>query len=430
MPSLESDKKTALETAREQDEEHDSAEWRARLRASFLSKFGKEPYEWQMDVTEALVLGLDCLCIAGTGAGKTMPFMMPLLLDESKRVLVISPLKILQAEQARRFEKMGIVSTAVNEDTWTGQLKRDLEHGSYRALFTSPEMCLHNEAFRTFLTTPDFASTLAMIDYALLAKLRSLVPTTIPILATSATLPPTVLHDIRVQLRIHPESVHIVNLGNDRFNITASTRIISSSHDFSHIMSLITKHGLPPTCLEDFIKTCLFVNEVFTAIKLCHFIRKHVPKGLHGHIDFMFALRSPSAKQRVMEEFEEGKVRILVATEAAGMGADIPDIVQVIQLGVPTSLSVWVQRAGRAGRLPSIQAQAILLVEKSVFKRKKAGAKSKDVGEDGKEWVRPFIIVNDFYYITEVCCDWREVFCIAEVHGDCRERVRSHLGCS
>ncbi|KAF6746517.1 P-loop containing nucleoside triphosphate hydrolase protein, partial [Ephemerocybe angulata] len=404
MPSLESDKKSALETAREQAEEHNSAEWRDRLRESFLAKFGKEPYEWQMDVTEALVLGLDCLCIAGTGAGKTMPFMMPLLLDESKRVLVISPLKILQAEQARRFEKMGIVSTAVNEDTWTGQLKRDLEHGSYRALFTSPEMCLHNEAFRTFLTTPDFASTLAMIvideahcisqwggdfrkDYALLAKLRSLVPTTIPILATSATLPPTVLHDIRVQLRIHPESVHIVNLGNDRFNITTSTRIISSSHDFSLIMSLLTKHGLPPTCLEDFIKTCLFVNEVFTAIKLCQFIRQHVPKGLHGHIDFMFALRTPSTKQRVMQEFEEGKVRILVATEAAGMGADIPDIVQVIQLGVPTSLSVWVQRAGRAGRSPSIQAQAILLVEKSVFKRKKAGAKSKDVGEDGKEWM-------------------------------------------
>jgi len=52
-------------------------------------------------------------------------------------------------------------------------------------------------------------------------------------------------------------------------------------------------------------------------------------------------------------------------------GADIPDIEQVIQFGVPSSLLVWIQRAGRAGRSPNINAQAILMVEKSMFQRKK-----------------------------------------------------------
>jgi ATP-dependent helicase YprA (DUF1998 family) len=62
---------------------------------------GKLPYSWQVDVAEALLLGLDCIVIAGTGSGKTMPFGMPLLLDQAKEkmVVVISPLNELEAEQ-------------------------------------------------------------------------------------------------------------------------------------------------------------------------------------------------------------------------------------------------------------------------------------------------------------------------------------------
>ena len=56
--------------------------------------FGKDPYEWQLDITEPIILGLDSVVIAGTGAGKTMPFMMPLLLDKHKKVIIISPLKV------------------------------------------------------------------------------------------------------------------------------------------------------------------------------------------------------------------------------------------------------------------------------------------------------------------------------------------------
>ena len=62
---------------------------------------GKIPHQWQINVTEALLLGIDCIVIAGTGAGKTMPFVMPLLLDrtKTKKVLVISPLNELEMEQ-------------------------------------------------------------------------------------------------------------------------------------------------------------------------------------------------------------------------------------------------------------------------------------------------------------------------------------------
>jgi ATP-dependent helicase YprA (DUF1998 family) len=87
------------------------------------------------------LLGLDSVVIAGTGAGKTMPFMMPLLLDTNKKVIIVSPLKVLQAHQvhmlrsllflenlisgqAARFDKMQIPTTAVNGDTWCSKLHK------------------------------------------------------------------------------------------------------------------------------------------------------------------------------------------------------------------------------------------------------------------------------------------------------------------
>src|SRR5882762_12023098 len=67
----------------------------------FRKRFGKDPYDWQLDVMEAILLGLDSVVITGTGAGKTMPFMMLLLLNKSKKVIIVSPLKILQVYQVR-----------------------------------------------------------------------------------------------------------------------------------------------------------------------------------------------------------------------------------------------------------------------------------------------------------------------------------------
>jgi ATP-dependent helicase YprA (DUF1998 family) len=81
---------------------YNSESTRRRLTELFLEHFdGAEPWSWQLDVTEAILLGVDSLVIAGTGSGKTMPFMimMPLILDPTKKALIISPLKVLQADQ-------------------------------------------------------------------------------------------------------------------------------------------------------------------------------------------------------------------------------------------------------------------------------------------------------------------------------------------
>ena len=80
---------------------YDSEKTRHDLGALFSERFGSgaEPYQWQLDVTEAILLGLDSVVIAGTGSGKTIPFMLPLLLHPDKMALVVSPLKILQQDQ-------------------------------------------------------------------------------------------------------------------------------------------------------------------------------------------------------------------------------------------------------------------------------------------------------------------------------------------
>lgn len=78
---------------------YDSAETRRQLQKIFSTRFGSTAYEWQLDVTEAILLGLDSVVIAGTGAGKTIPFMLPLLLREDKMILILSPLKVLQRDQ-------------------------------------------------------------------------------------------------------------------------------------------------------------------------------------------------------------------------------------------------------------------------------------------------------------------------------------------
>ena len=93
-----------LQAARDkaaEDHDYDSVSTRNQLTVAFERRFNVPPYPWQLDVTEAMLVGLDSLSIAGTGSGKTIPFFLPLMADRTKQMVVISPLKILQDDQVR-----------------------------------------------------------------------------------------------------------------------------------------------------------------------------------------------------------------------------------------------------------------------------------------------------------------------------------------
>jgi ATP-dependent helicase YprA (DUF1998 family) len=92
-----------LQNARDKalkSEGYNSTVTREKLATEFVQRTnGILPYPWQIDVTEAILLGLDCVVVAGTGAGKTMPFVMPLFVKPKKIVIIISPLNALEEDQ-------------------------------------------------------------------------------------------------------------------------------------------------------------------------------------------------------------------------------------------------------------------------------------------------------------------------------------------
>ncbi|KAH9918157.1 P-loop containing nucleoside triphosphate hydrolase protein [Fomitopsis serialis] len=340
--------------------------------------------KWQLDEAESLVLGLDSSYIAGTGAGKTVPYMLPLFLPEfrSKVLVVVSPLKSLQRDQTRRFRHMGIEACAVNGDTWSESLRKDLLAVKYRAVFTSPEMCLEHPACRETMSQLGLSERIGawVIDeahcisqwggdfrptYDKLDKLRAIVHGRTPVLALSATLTPSVLEEIETKTHIDPMTSYHLNLGNDRPNIKQVVVEMKSKDDLDILDTVLDLESISAS--TEVPKTLIFANTRAATMQ----IWRHIREKLNGRmdedqIDFLHAYRRRRGRERVMQRFREGDIRILVATEAAGMGADIPDIERVVQFGVPSSLTVWIQRAGRS---PDIQAVAILLVEKSAFQQ-------------------------------------------------------------
>ncbi|KIJ10154.1 hypothetical protein PAXINDRAFT_86470, partial [Paxillus involutus ATCC 200175] len=296
---------------------------------------GKVAYPLQLDATEALILGLDSIVIVGTGAGKTMPFIMPLLSDKRKGVIIISPLKALQRDQVTppMFRKMGVSAINVNGDTWSPQMSKDLEDHKYQAILLGPEMCLEHEGFHDLFKSSSFTKNLVALvideahcisqwggdfrtSYSKLGELRSYVPTTVPILATSTTLAPSTLEEVRDKLHINPKKSFFVNLGNDRPNITPSVIQMRNASDYGALLELIVEGVSSP---EDLAKTIVFTNSIQKTLEIQRFLHSHLPICCYPYIDIFHAHRTARLKHRTLERFYRGHIKLLVATEAAGM---------------------------------------------------------------------------------------------------------------
>ncbi|TEB27983.1 P-loop containing nucleoside triphosphate hydrolase protein, partial [Coprinellus micaceus] len=359
----------------------------------FEKRFGKPAQPWQLDVAEAAgFLGLNTVVIAGTGAGKSTPFVLPALKNRDVKVLLISPLKALQDDQAARFEALGVSSAVVNGDTWSDELQERLQGGQIQVILTSPEMCLLHDKFRAFLSDAALSNELAMVvideahcilqwggdfrkEYGQLSCLHAFFPTHIPFLTVSATLTPKALQDVQNNLGFEIDTAFSLNRGNDHPNITMLVQNIRSPTNYQAILPHVLATDGVPTLPSQLHKTIIFVNSVKSAQHCARWIRRQLPRRLQGCIDVLRAQRTVALRRRVMKDYREGRVRVLIATEAAGMafllthlqGCDIPDIELIIQLGVSPSLTVWIQRAGRAARSLTLHGRAILMVKPPVF---------------------------------------------------------------
>jgi hypothetical protein len=180
----------------------------------------------------------------------------------------------------------------------------------------------------------------------------------------------------------------LVNLGNHRANITNVLVPMRTTNEFD-ALNFLADEALAG---QSFKRTIVFFNTRELAYKGSQHLKRLLPDARRHEIDFLHAGRTGRARRRILMNFRKQKVNVLCATEAAGMvrlclllfelknmshfqGMDIPDIELVIQFMVAHSLSVLIQRFGRAGRSGQ-PAVALLLAEPSVFQVKKKATKT------------------------------------------------------
>ncbi len=195
-------------------------------------------------------------------------------------------------------------------------------------------MCIKHAEFRRTLTDSEFKDVVAVIideahcisqwggdfrtAYAELAKLRAFFPPHIPILGASATVTPQTFREIRASLGMDLETCFFLNLGNDRPNISYHVHQMKSAIDYEALRVHISPSASPTTA-QDIPKQIVFVNAVLTAQIVTRSIRSWLPRSLRKCVAYLHSHRSTRAKRKVMRAFRHGKVKILVATEAAGM---------------------------------------------------------------------------------------------------------------
>lgn len=196
---------------------------------------------------------------------------------------------------------------------------------------------LEHEEFCKILSSKKFASSLGLIvvdeahvitqwggkenddkfreQYSKLDKLRTLGAMGVPILATSATLTPQVLAEVRETLHIEESKSFHLNLGNDRANIRQEVRYMKSADDYDALNFIVEDVDT----LEKLPRGIVFVNNLPAAHAVANHLRKKVGSMLGAHIGVLHAKRSPFAKSDEWERFERGEIKLLIATEAAAM---------------------------------------------------------------------------------------------------------------
>lgn len=329
----------------------------------------------QRSIIESIGAGHDTLGLMPTGGGKSITFQVPAMAMEGT-CIVITPLIALMKDQVHHLRQIGIRAAAIYSGMQHGSILQTLENcilGSTKLLYVSPER-LGSNLFQTKLRhmrvsfiTVDEAHCISQWGYDFrpsyleIANIRELLPD-VPILALTATATPQVVDDICDKLRIsrspEPKS------SNSEFGIRNSFSVFRMSFERKNLAYLVRHSDDKP---YDLIR--LFEQTHGSAIVYVR-SRRHA-REISEHLcqaglssTFYHAGLDHADKDRRQREWQHDRVRIMVATNAFGMGIDKPDVRLVVHYDCPDSIEAYFQEAGRAGR-DGQPAQAILLYNNS-----------------------------------------------------------------
>ncbi|TFY63189.1 hypothetical protein EVJ58_g3389 [Rhodofomes roseus] len=350
-----------------------------------------DPDEWQAEVISRVLRGYDSIFCAGTGYGKSLVFHgIAKLAGENKAVIVICPLKALEADQLREAEAKGLRAVMINEDN--SKTKSAWAEARTRAqmIYISPEMAL-SDSFTKLWKDGAFRERLQAViideahcvdewgkddfrkQYRQLNILRHYTGRDIPFVACTATCATPTFDVLWETLGYGDRPFWGLDVGCDRPNLLYDVRAISNkANPVLDILNILPSSLNAQTTLDDIPKTILYFESENDCLQAKNTLRKCLPAHLRDVVYAFSSTLSEKAKTQTWARFREGRLRILCATDAAGMGCNVPDIRYVIVVGSPRSLSVVAQRWGRAGRDRTTPATCILLVPPWAFRPKPA----------------------------------------------------------
>ena len=316
----------------------------------------------QEEIVQAAVEGRDVLAILPTGGGKSVCFQVPAMMKPGL-ALVVTPLIALMKDQVQNLAERGIRAIAV----YAGMTKRDIDlalnnaaYGDFKFLYISPER-LATRLFRQYLRNMDISCIVVdeahcisqwgydfRPDYLNIGALRDSVDT--PVIAVTATATPTVADDIMNRLRFREKL--LIKSGFERPNLSYVVR--HTEDKLGQIISIC--ESVPGTGI-------VYVRNRRKAEELAAFLSQ---KGISA--SFYHAGLGTWTRTRRQAEWKSGETRVMVCTNAFGMGIDKPDVRFVLHYDIPDSPEAYFQEAGRGGR-DGRRSYAVLLWNSSDVRR-------------------------------------------------------------
>ena len=314
----------------------------------------------QEDIINSIGKGNDTLGLMPTGGGKSITFQVPALAQEGL-CIVITPLIALMKDQVRNLRERGIKALAVYSGMTREEIVVALENcifGDYKFLYISPER-LNTEIFQTKLKrmkvcmiTVDESHCISQWGYDFrpaylnIADIRKLLPD-VPVLALTATATPEVVKDIQERLSFK-EGSQVFRMSFERKNLAYIVRHTESKQEeILHILNKVQGSAIVYTRNR---KRTREIAELLATNNIT--------------ATFYHAGLANEAKDQRQKSWLNSESRVMVATNAFGMGIDKPDVRIVIHADVPDSPEAYFQEAGRAGR-DGNKAYAVLLYAKS-----------------------------------------------------------------